>query len=115
MTGQIEGVITPATYPLPAFDGQLALLIDAWLREWRACYGSAHVTDDGVTLGRLMFFRGDIFEQLDHDDSYPTHLRISGRDELTGARKMLQRLLTGNPRALGAIARHLIAETGDAA
>lgn len=107
---QIEGVITPTEFPSPLFDGQLALLIDAWIREWRACHCTAILTPNGIALGQLMFFRGDIFEQLEEDDAYQPHLRISGRDELTGARKMLQRLFTGNPNAMWAIAHHLAAE-----
>lgn len=110
MKGTIEGIITPASFPLAEFDGQLALLIDAWLREWRACHCSAYLTDQGISLGQLMFFRGDIFEQLDQDDSYPSHLRLQNRDELTGARKMLQRLLAGNPGAIKAMSHHLFAE-----
>lgn len=110
MTVPIEGVLTPASFQSPAFDGQLALLIDAWIREWRACHGSAVLTPQGIALGQLMFFRGDIFDRLERDDAYQPHLRISGRDELTGARKMLQRLLAGNPNALWAIVHHLAAE-----
>ncbi|PSO12622.1 MULTISPECIES: hypothetical protein [unclassified Sphingobium] len=111
---QIEGILTPTAFPSPRFDGQLALLIDAWIRKWRACHGSAVLTPDGIALGQLMFFRGDIFDRLERDDSYQPHLRISGRDELTGARKVLQRLLAGNPNAMWAIAHHLAAEAGGA-
>lgn len=112
MTGQIEGVVTPATFPSPHFDGQLALLIDAWIREWRACQGTVSLTPHGITLGQLLYFRGDVFERLECDDSYPPHLRIAGRDELAGARKALQRLFAGNPNGICAIAQHLAAEAG---
>ncbi len=114
MTARIEGVITPVSFPLPEFDGQLALLIDAWLREWRSCLCRAYVIEGGISLYQTQFFREPAFEQLAEDDGYPPHLRIYGREELSGARKMLQRLLAGNPNAIGAIAHHLIAEAGPA-
>jgi hypothetical protein len=114
MRGQIEGVITPTTFPLPDFDGQLALLVDAWVREWRACLGNVDLTAGGVSLGQVLYFRADAWEQLAADDAYQPHLRLQNHDELMGARKALQRLLTGNPGAVGAIAHHLIAEAGGA-
>jgi hypothetical protein len=114
MIAKIEGVITPASFSQPMFNGQLALLIDAWVRELRACKADVHLTAEGVSLSQTMYFRGDVFDQLAEDDGYPTHLRLQNRDELTGARKMLQRLLVGNPNALGAIAHHIAAEAGGA-
>ena len=110
MRGRIEGILTPATFPLPEFDGQLALLVDAWVREWRSCECSVHLTPQGIGLGQLMFFRDPTFDRLADDDAYPAHLRLYGREELSGARKMLLRLLSGNPGAMRAIAHHLIAE-----
>ena len=110
VTSQIEGIVTPAIFPLPRFDSQLALLIDAWVREWRACKADVHLTPEGVSLSQTMYFRGDVFESLAEDDGYPEHLRLQNRDELTGARRMLHRLLVGNPNAIGAIAHHLAAE-----
>jgi hypothetical protein len=112
MSAPIEGIITPAHFPLPEFDGQLALLIDAWLREWRSCLCRAYVIEGGISLSQSQLFREPTFEQLAEDDGYLPHLRIYGREELSGARKMLQRLLAGNPNAIGAIAHHLAAEGG---
>ena len=87
-------------------------MVDAWAREWRACLGSVELTDDGISLAQSHFFRGDVWERLADDDAYQPHLRLQNRDELIGARKMLQRLLAGNPSAIAVIAHHLIAETG---
>lgn len=114
MVTKIEGVVPPAVLPLPEFDGQLALLIDAWLREWRACLCEVNVIEGGISLNQTQYFREPTFEQLAEDDGYPPHLRLYGREELSGARKMLQRLLEGNPNAIGAIAQHLMAEAGPA-
>ncbi|WP_278376981.1 hypothetical protein [Sphingobium yanoikuyae] len=112
MIGQIEGVVTPAVFSLPEFDGQLALLIDAWVREWRACLGNVDLIPEGISLGQVLYFSQDLWNQFAGDESYQPHLRLQNRDELMGARKMLQRLLAGNPNAIGAIAHHLAAEAG---
>ncbi|KFG90036.1 hypothetical protein BV98_002209 [Sphingobium herbicidovorans NBRC 16415] len=114
MNGKIEGVIVPGKFPLPEFGGQLALLVDAWVREWRACIGNVELTAGGVSLGQALYFRADTWEQLAADDAYQPHLRIQNHGELMGARKMLQRLLAGNPGAVAAIAHHLFAEGGGA-
>lgn len=110
MRATIEGVITPASFPLPEFDGQLALLIDAWIREWRACLGNVDLTAEGISLGQILYFPADTWDRLADDDGYQPHLRIQNRDELVGARRMLQRLLVGNPRAVAAVGHHLAAE-----
>ena len=109
MNDATECDFTPATIPGAEFDAA------GWIREWSACLCSVHLIDGGISLYQRQFFREPDFEQLAEDHAFSPHLRLYGREELSGARKMLQRLLFGNPRALGAIARHLIAETGDAA
>lgn len=110
MSCEIEGAIVPTVYPVNEYQGQLALWVDAWAREWRACLGTIGRSENGVLLGQVMFFRGDTLQQLEDDDGYPPHLRICGREELDGARKLLQRLLCGNPRAIAVIEHHLEAE-----
>jgi hypothetical protein len=85
MNGKIEGVIVPGKFPLPEFGGQLALLVDAWVREWRACIGNVELTAGGVSLGQVLYFRADTWEQLAADDAYQPHLRIQNHDELMGA------------------------------
>ena len=70
------------------------------------------ISGDSVTIGALVFFRGDTLERLGDDDAYPPHLRIYSREELDGARKMLQRLLVGNLKGVSVIAEHLAAEAG---
>lgn len=106
----IEGVIVPGTFPSPEFDGQLALLVDAWVREWRACLGNVDLTAEGISLGQILYFPAGTWDRLAADDAYQPHLRFQNRDELVGARRVLQRLLAGNPSAIRAIARHLVAE-----
>jgi hypothetical protein len=110
MSAQIEGVVTPADFSHHAYDGQLALWVDSWTREWRSCMCSVMLTPEGIGLYQIMYFRGDDIANLGDDDAYPPHLRLYSRDELSGARKMLQRLLLGNPRSIAAIAHHLAAE-----
>lgn len=114
MKGQIgrRGASVGGTRP----DGelQLAQILDVWLREWRACLCDVNVIEGGISLSQTQFFREPTFQQLTQDEGYPPHLRLDGREELSGARKMLQRLLIGNPDAMWAIAHHLAAVEGRA-
>lgn len=112
MMGQIEGGGASAGGTKPDVELQLAQILDVWIREWRACLCDVNVIEGGISLSQTQFFREPAFEQLAQDEGYPPHLRLDGREELSGARKMLQRLLVGNPDAVSAITEHLMAEAG---
>lgn len=114
MMGQIEGGGASAGSKMPDIEGPLAQIMDVWIREWRACLCDVNVIEGGISLSQTQFFREPTFEQLAQDEGYPPHLRLDGREELSGARKMLQRLLVGNPDAMRAIAHHLAAVEGRA-
>lgn len=112
MKGQIGGRGASVGGTKPDGELQLAQILDLWIREWRACLCDVNVIEGGISLSQTQFFREPTFEQLAQDERYPPHLRLDGREELSGARKMLQRLLVGNPDAVSAITEHLVAETG---
>ena len=114
MMGRIEGSGVSVGGTKPGGELQLAQILDVWLCEWRACLCDVNVIEGGISLSQTQFFREPTFQQLAQDEGYPPHLRLDGREELSGARKMLQRLLVGNPDAMRAIAHHLAAVEGRA-
>ena len=114
MTGQIESGGASVGSTMPDVERQLAQVMDVWIREWRACLCDVNVIEGGISLSQTQFFREPPFEQLAQDEGFPPHLRLDGPAELSGARKMLQRLLVGNPDAMRTLAGHLAAAEGRA-
>lgn len=70
MNNQVEGVVVPATYPPADYGGQVAVWADSWVREWRSCLGTVMNSGESVTIGALVFFRGDTLERLRDDDGW---------------------------------------------